>query len=222
VQAVREHHARLAERDGRVLVEITEKAWAAIGVPLKGPATRVLAALMRPNAGGGGAGRAGRGAGEGQGGAARAILAEAEAARRSTRDQIGSELQAHAPQLEEGGGQRALLAPNDDQDARDSPRAEQMMGATRVIGSLPERRHARSQSRTNGSKDVEVNGEVVGWAAAEAAGRKVPDGRVRPLPEQDQAERAKADEERQAERERQPQTSPPGDLYSDPSGWRYR
>jgi hypothetical protein len=47
VQAAREHQGRLAERDGRLLVEITEKAWAAIGVPLRGPATRVLAALIR-------------------------------------------------------------------------------------------------------------------------------------------------------------------------------
>jgi hypothetical protein len=53
-----------------------------------------------------------------------AILAEA--ARRSIPEQIGSELQAHAPQLEEGDGQRALPAPNDDQDPRD--RAEDTMG----------------------------------------------------------------------------------------------
>jgi hypothetical protein len=40
--------------------------------------------------------------------------ADAEAARRSIRQQIGSQLQAHAPQLEEDDGQRALPAPNDD------------------------------------------------------------------------------------------------------------
>jgi hypothetical protein len=153
--------------------------------------------------------------------------AEAEAARRSIRQQIGSELQAHAPQLEEGDGQRALPAPNDDQDALDSARAEEMMGARRVIRTLPERRQARSQSRTNGSSDVAVvDGEVVdnpeGSGAAEAARRNVLDGRFRPLPERDQVERAKAVEERQGERERRPQTSPPGDLYGDPSRWRYR
>jgi hypothetical protein len=137
-----------------------------------------------------------------------------------------SQLQAHAPQLDKGDGQRAPPAPNDDHDARDSPRAEEMMGASRVIRTPPERRQARSQSRTNGSTDVEVvDGEVVdkpeGWGAVEAAGRKLPDGRVRPLPDQGQGERAKADEERQRERERQPQTSPPDDLYGDPSRWHY-
>jgi hypothetical protein len=94
---------------------------------------------------------------------------------------------------------------NDAGDAPDSARAE------------------RSQSRTNGSNDGEVVDKPEGWSAVEAAGRKVPDGRVRPLSEQDQAGRASdADEERQAEPECHPQTSPPGDLYGDPSRWHSR
>ena len=100
------------------------------------------------------------------------------------------------------------------------------MGARRVIRTLPERRQPRSQSRANGSNDGEVDGEVGdkpdGWGAVEAAGRKVPDGTVRPLPEQDQADRAEADEERHGERDRDPQTSAAGGLHGEPSRWRYR
>lgn len=100
------------------------------------------------------------------------------------------------------------------------------MGARRAIRTPPERRRARSQSRTNGSNGVEVvDGEVADkreGSGAAAAGRNVPGGRVRPPPEQNRTERAKADEERQAEGERQPQTSPPRDLYGDPSRWHYR